>query len=424
MNKIFKLMLILPFFLFVLASCSSDSETNNNAKIELDFWTLFGGGDLSFMEEIVEEFNNSQDEIVVNMPAIRNSDYYTKLVTSVAANRGPDVAIAHTSKIPELNSRGLTEPIDDFAEEVGLDFNEFTKNLVEGTNLNGKHYGVPIDTHPFIMYVNNDLAAQAGVLDENGNIIMEETPEGYIDFLLKIKKALPDKIPLAISNAGADPFRMWWAFYFQMGGSPIYSGDLSSPDVTIDREIAIKAANYVRSLFHEHEIVPLNLADFYQDFQTGRAVTMTTGVWATGIWETTEGLDFTALPLPNLFEQKATWGDSHTLIMPIKENTTREKQLAVVKFMDFVTDRGVDWAEAGHIPAKKSVVESQEFQDLPYRSDYAKVAEYVALPNKTAYGDMSKRVFEQNLDLAWTNRESTEKVIDTLIKDLENLVKK
>src|SRR5690606_5401501 len=101
-------------------------------------------------------------------------------------------------------------------------------------------------------------------------------------------------------------------------------------------------------------------------------------------------------------------------IMPIKENTTREKQLAVVKFMDFVTDRGVDWAEAGHIPAKKSVVESQEFQDLPYRSDYAKVAEYVALPNKTAYGDMSKRVFEQNLDLAWTNRESTEKVIDTL----------
>lgn len=156
-------------------------------------------------------------------------EYYTKLLTSITAGKGPDLAIAHSHVLPELVNEGLLMELDGYASKVGMDFADFNQNVLDVIIYDDKHYAVPIDTHPQIMYINNKLVGDAGLLNDDGSVQMEETPEGFVKFLTTLKEALPEgKIPFAFSSAGEDPYRIWWALYTQMGGEQLLSDNLET----------------------------------------------------------------------------------------------------------------------------------------------------------------------------------------------------
>ncbi|ABO65786.1 Sugar transporter sugar binding protein [Geobacillus thermodenitrificans NG80-2] len=411
---------------FLLAACSGNKSSNTKVpegRTEIVMWNLFGGGDAEYMQEIVDAFNESQDKYFITNVFQEYEEYYTKLLTSIASGKGPDLAIAHSYVIPELVAEGLVTPIDKYASEIGLKWEEFNQNVLEAVIFEDKHYAVPIDTHPEIMFINNKLVREAGLLNDDGTVMMEETPEGFVEFLTKLKEKLPEgKMPFAFSNVGEDPYRIWWALYNQLGGEHIVEGDLEHPKYVLDTEKAIQAAKYIYDLYHTHKVIPLNLADFYSDFQTGNAAVMATGVWATGIWEKTDGLEFTPMPFPNMFGQKAAWASSHTFVLPFYSNADEEVLKGAVEFMKFATDNGAMWAKAGHIPAKDTVVESKEFKELPYRSDYAQVADYVKVVDKTVHARGIQDIMIRNLDRIWTNEATPEEAFKTIEQEVTELI--
>lgn len=430
MRKWLVILIGMVFITLVACSDSGNSGENNENAVEVPegatevvMWNLFGGGDAEYMKDIVEKFNESQDKYFVNNVMQEFDEYYTKLLTSIGSGKGPDLGIAHTHVLPELVSQGLVADINDFSADVGLNWDEFNQNVLEATIYDGNHYAVPIDTHPEIMYINTDLVDEAGLLNDDGTPNMEETPEGFVDFLTTLKEALPsDKMAFAFSNNGEDPYRIWWALYNQMGGEHIVSGDLDNPDYVLDEAKAITAANYVYDLYHTHEVIPLNLADFYADFQSGNAAVMSTGVWATGIWETTDDLNFLPMNFPNMFEQDAAWASSHTFVLPYYDKADEEAQKGAVQFMKFATDNGAMWAKAGHIPAKDTVVESDEFQEMPYRSDYAEVADYVKYVDRTVHARGIQEIVIRNLDMLWSGDATAEDVFATIKKEVTDLI--
>ncbi|WP_337018375.1 extracellular solute-binding protein [Oceanobacillus massiliensis] len=390
---------------------------------EVVMWNLFGGGDADFMQEIVDEYNASQEEIFINNVQQEFEEYYTKLITSVSAGKGPDLAVSHTNVLPELVSQGLVQELDTYGAEVGLNWEDFNQNILESTVFDGEHFAVPIDTHPHIFFVNNQLVGDAGLLNEDGSVKMEQTPEGFVEFLTTLKEELPEgKFPMAFSTAGVDSYRLWFSFYSQLGGENIVTDDLDNPEYVLDVEKAIEAANYMHDLWHKYEVIPLNLADFYADFQSGNAATISTGVWATGTWEATEDLDFSAMPAPNIFGQDSAFGNSHTFVIPTNQDADPEVQKGAIEFMDYATDKGVNWAEAGHIPAKTSIVESEEYAELPYRSDYAEVANYVNFPDQTIHARGIQDILIRNLDLIWTDEASPEEAFDLIENEVKALI--
>lgn len=426
MKKWSTMLMALVLVTIMLGACSgeSDDEANKGAKVpegatEVVLWNLFGGGDADYFQEIVDKYNDSQTDIFVNNIMQENAEYYTKLLTSSGAGKGPDVAIAHTHVIPELVSQGLVTELDGFTSN----WEDFNQNILEATVYDDQHYAIPLDTHAQIMYINNKLVGEAGLLNDDGSIKMEETPEGIIEFFTTLKEELPkDKMPFAFSNSGTDPYWMWWAFYTQMGGEGILTDDVDNPEYALDLDKAVKAANYLKDLYQEHEVIPLNLADFYSDFQTGNAATMSTGVWATGIWETTEDLDFTPIATPNIFGEDGAWGDSHTLVLPYYNDADEEVQKAAVEFMEFAADSGAIWAKAGHIPSKTTVIESDEFNELPYRSNYAEVASYVNFADRTIYARGVQDIVIRNLDMLWAGDATAEDVFSTIEKEVKDLI--
>src|SRR5690625_829381 len=202
------------FLLFVVVGCApnntdesntdSDKSTNKDTDItELSFWAPFSGGDADFMKVMISDFNEENDDIQVDYLTVTDDEYYTKFRTSVTSNQAPDIAVAHASRIAELQSANLIENLNDSSEEAGIDWSTYNENIVSSTLIDGDHYGVPLDTHALIMFANKTILDKAGVLDEDGMPIIDEGVEGFKAFLSQIQENTDDSVfPISATSSG------------------------------------------------------------------------------------------------------------------------------------------------------------------------------------------------------------------------------
>ena len=411
-------------------SCSTAKNTAEPAstqktagtKIQLTYWSFFGGGEGTYMQTIVDNFNKSQSDILVkNVIQAWGTPYYTKLTAAVAAGKGPDIGAAHISKLPALVDSGTVYPLDKYATDIKMDWGKFNKNILASTVYDDEHYAVPLDTHPFIMFYNKTLLKNAGLLSADGKPIMEAGVEGFEKFLGALKSKLPAGVyPLAESNSGDDIYRLWYSLYVQQGPTTLLSEDFKKS--SIDMEKAVKSADFVKSLFTKG-YVQKNLADFVKTFSSGKAAITFTGGWCTPVFEGIKGLSFGACELPTLMGKTATWGDSHTIIIPVQKNEDKEKQEAAMKFASFVADSAPIWAQAGHIPASDKVVASEEFKKLPYIQDYAQAAKHVVFFSKSTTNWAMFDVIKKDLDTIWNGSKDSKTALTKMASDIDNLVK-
>ncbi|HBI72396.1 MAG TPA: ABC transporter substrate-binding protein [Lachnospiraceae bacterium] len=407
------------------ADVNEDGTVNNPESVKVEegklvFWSLFSGGDGSFMDQIISDYNNTNPAMGVQSIMLVWADYYTKLQTAVAAGKGPDIGVSHVSKLPELVDQGAVIPIDDYLSELGIDLNTmYSENSIASVTFDGSVYAIPLDTHAEIMYFNKDILNRAGVsLNADGQLDIASADD-FKAILDKIKAVLPaGASPLALTNSGDDPYRVWWATYFQMGGTGLVSDDGST--VTLDVDIAVKAAEFVKSLFDEGYILT-GIDDHQALFQSGKAGILFGGTWATGAFEKTQGLNFGAQTFPQLFNNESCWADSHTLILPFNKERTEEETLNAVKFIvAAASDGGATWAKSGQIPSNLSVLQSKEYLSLPYRSDYKNALQTAVMPTKNANFYAMKAGMIDSLNAYWIDQVDAATAIDNLKAELES----
>ena len=79
------------------------------------------------------------------------------------------------------------------------------------------------------MYYNTSLLEEAGVTEEE--LLNVKDMEGFKDILKRCKEKLPAEIsPLGLTQSGDDPFRTWYAIYFQMGGKDFINAEGKNPE--------------------------------------------------------------------------------------------------------------------------------------------------------------------------------------------------
>lgn len=407
------------------ADVNEDGTVNNPDKVKVDkdklvFWSLFSGGDGGFMDQMIANYNATSPTKQVQSIMLVWADYYTKLQTAVAADKGPDLGVSHASSLPELVELGVVQPITSYLDELGVDMAaNYSQASIDAVTFDGEIYAVPLDTHAEIMYFNKDILEEAGVeLNAAGTVDINNVDEFYA-VCDKIKAVLPDgSSVISCTNNGDDPYRLWWATYFQMGGTPIVNEDGS--EVTLNKEIAVKAAEFVKGLYDKGYIAA-GIDDHQKFFQSGKAGIYTGGTWATGALEQTENLNFFAMPWPQMFDNKSCWADSHTFILPTKSARSEEDSKAAVEFMVFASQKdGVTWAGSGQIPAAKAVVESAEYKALPYRSSYMEELDYAVLPAKVSTFNAMKSGMIESLNALWTGSTDAAGAIDNLYDELDS----
>ena len=394
------------------ADVNGDGTVNNPEKIvagehELIFWSLFSGGDGDWMDKIIDDYNATNPEYKIVPVKLVWADYYTKLMTAVAAGKGPDIGVSHVSKLPELVANGAVQSF-----ETSLDWSEYTEGARNTVTFDGEVYGVPLDTHCLIAYLNTDLFKEAGIEPD----LSVNTEDDFVALLKQLKEKLPEgTYPLAMDKIQDYPFRYWWQVYYSMGGTDVIDAD---GKVAIDRDKAIKAAEFIKMLFDEEYITPNLTTTEEQDkiFQAGKAAMVFTGTWCVGKFGATDGLNFKATLVPSLFGTESAWADSHVFTIPVNPGRTPEETQGAIDFITWASKNGgLTWAESGQIPSNLTVTQSDAFKALPQRSEYMRAAQIAAYPPQSESFYTARADMIEKLDSYWNGDVSAEDMVDDMI---------
>ncbi|MFC0628067.1 ABC transporter substrate-binding protein [Kribbella deserti] len=324
--------------------------------VELDFWNGFTGGDGPFMRKLVEQFNAEHANIKVKMTVMQWADYYTKLPTAVSSGRGPAIAIMHVDSLATNAARNVIEPLDDVAKALDLKQDDFAEVVWKAGEFNGKRYGIPLDVHPLGFFYNKTLMQQAG-LDP-------AKPPATADEYAAALDALKGK---GIQGHWASPFQFTGVLSVQ---SLIwqFGGDMFNPEsnkAIWAEEPGVKALTWFVDLVKNGHS-PKNVA---QDadaiaLQNGKSAFNWNGIWNINTLKEKKGLEWGVAPLPNIGGEKAAWAGSHQFCLPKLKTPDTNKSTAARVFVNYVSQKSLEWAKGGQVPARKQVRESADFKAL------------------------------------------------------------
>src|SRR5699024_11791167 len=111
----------------------------------------------------------------------------THLAIAAAGGLAPAAAIMPASRVTGSAPGGLLAPwdVDELAAR-GLTEDDFLPQVWDQGMVDGSLYSIALDTHPFIMLYNVDVAEKAGVLRGDGTLQPVDSPQEFRDMALQM----------------------------------------------------------------------------------------------------------------------------------------------------------------------------------------------------------------------------------------------
>lgn len=374
---------------------------------QLAYWHLLTGGDGIKMAGLVDEANADNPGFHVTQTVLTwGTPYYTKLAMASAGGRGPDVAIMHASRLPGYAPGGLLDPWDlDLLAYYGITEDTFPAPVWEACFSGGKLYSVALDAHPFILMYNTEIAAAAGVLGSDGQLIDIDSPEQFLDVARKMQ-AVTGKHGLSYGylGDGAQMWRLFYTFYKQLGADMTLTPGEAA---VVDEDAAVTSLEFIQTLLDD------TIATASGDYATALAefVNGESGLFFSGVWElptmTAANVPMDAKPIPTLFGTPAVYADSHTFVLPHQDDPDPAKLEEVYLFVSNVLKNSISWAQAGHIPAYLPIVDSPAYAELIPQAHYATAAENLNYDPQawfTGSGSDFQNFFAENVQTVLLNK--------------------
>jgi multiple sugar transport system substrate-binding protein len=136
-------------------------------QTKVDWWTPRGDKvDLDATNKVVDLYHKSQDKVRVQpvyIPVTQGTQMSEKLLTSIAAGTPPDTAEFDRFVVASWAAKGSLEDLSDLAKGAGVTADQFFPFAWEEASYKGKLYAMPFDTDTRGIYINTDIATQAGL---------------------------------------------------------------------------------------------------------------------------------------------------------------------------------------------------------------------------------------------------------------------
>ena len=334
--------------------------TASAAPVEIDYWSVFTGGDGATMQSMVDTFNESQDEVHVNHTPMTADDLYQKIPLAVqTGTEVPDVAVVHIERIPNFVENEMLWSYDEeILAEAGISAGDYIESAYNASNIDDEQYGIPLDVHSYVTYYNKDLFDKYGLNEyvEDGVLTFDELKE------------LGDKAKE--QGFEGDVFDLGWmraqllCFYAQLDPSLTLSEDGVEP--CINNENMKKVFETMKDLY-DGGYTNKKDQDAAAEFYGGEML-----VWMEGIWMKAAvvdaGINFGMIPAvaydPAVIKN---WTSSHNFVQFADEERTEDEDLAVAKFIKFMGEHNSEtWAkDAGQCPAYVSAWDNLDLDELP-----------------------------------------------------------
>ncbi|NVM99127.1 extracellular solute-binding protein [Arthrobacter sp. SDTb3-6] len=407
----------------LLSGCGG---TASAAGVEqLRFWHLLSGGDGIKMQAMIDAANAAQSAYKVTPTVLAwGAPYYTKLAMASAGGRPPEVAIMHAARMPGYAPGGLLDAWDlDLLAGHGVTKDDFAPRIWEGSQLDGKVFSIPLDSHPFILMYNTKVAGTAGLLGADGQLETITSGDRFKEAALEMGKVTGRHgLSYGYLSDGAQMWRMFYTFYRQHGATmELPQGQKAK----VDRDVAVDVLEYI------HSLLDGRIATASGDGGTAIAefASQGSGMLASGVWELptmqTAKVPFDAMPIPTLFGTPAAYADSHAFVLPHQNNLDARKRADVYAFVAQILKGSLNWAKAGHIPAFQPVVRSGAYKALLPQAHYAGAADIINYDPRawfTGSGSDFQNYFAENIQNVFLGRTRAKDGWDSFVRRLDTLL--
>lgn len=363
------------------------NDGGGGGETTIKYWTLFGGGDGEAMKAMVEEFNNQHDGIHIKRQRLPWDEYYNKLYTALTGGNPPDLGVVHATRLAKY--KDVLVPLGDHLDSGASD--KYITSVWEKTSLDGTQLALPLDTHPVGLYYNKDLFKSAGLDPESPPTNFEELKQAANTITEKTDKQAFNPGPYAEGSF----LRTYLGLLRQRGGQ-ILTDDKSK--AAFDGEDGIEIAKLYSQMTGEWG---WDKADSSVDrgtkaFRAGDLAMTVNGTWYYGALQ---DVDFEwGMTKPYVApggEQGSTWANSHTLAIPRNPNRSQEKTQAAVTAAKWLTQKSKTWGtQAGHLPANKKVLESDEIRNAPVWDKTLSTFYEIAQNDELAYMPRTETITE------------------------------
>ena len=340
---------LIPFLLSATLACSvlGGAAYADDASGDVTIWYYWETeGHQKALGHIIEEFNNSQDDITVEAKYVPFADFKKQLSVGASADELPDLVILDNPDHAAYAAMGIFADITD-----KFDVSNYYEGPVNSCTLDGKLYGVPFGSNDLVLFYNEDMLKEAGC----------EVPTTWDELLEAAKATTTDTVSgfahCALQNEeGTFNFLPW-----------VWSTGATSYE--IDSEGGIKALQFEKDLVDSgamtKEAINWTQGDTMHQFIAENLAMMINGTWQIPTMrEEVPDLKWNVAPIPQDKEQASgLGGENYAVIAGGNED-------AAIEFLKYATSPETClymMNAMGYISADSTIAEGQFEGDEVYQ---------------------------------------------------------
>lgn len=334
----------------------TQKDEDMKGKTKVDFWYSGGKTAVKVVQDIVDDYNKSQDTYFVK--TVTQADYsetYEKLQAAIAGNVAPDVVLLESDSARGLSDKNL---VIDLSEKMKKD-NDFNEDdyvstfFEQGKDDNDKIFGIPAYGTTQVLYYNKNAFNKAGI-DPN-NI---KTWQDLAQAASKIKND-------GEYTYGWEP--MWGADNLidasLSNGGTIFSKD--GKKVTINSKEWVEVWSNFEKWIHDDKTMAIHSGGQGWEYwyKTIDDVIQNKAGGYTGSSGDQADLDFSivgAIEQPSWKDGTESKPVARALMLSVLTKSSEEKQAGAYDFMKYFTNvkSQAKWSmSTGYVPVNKGVLD-------------------------------------------------------------------
>lgn len=367
---------------------------------EITFWHYMSEDkEGKFVNEAIEEFNNSQDEVHVTAQYLPREELMKQYTIGVVSGELPDCGMVDNPDHASYASMGVFEDITDLYNS--WDEADFMEGSINSCYYDDKLYGLPWGNNCLGLFYNKSMLEEAGV----------EVPTTWSELEAACEKLTTDTCKgLAISAIGNEEGTFQYMPWLLSAGGSVdnLTSDESKESMTYLKDLMDKG-------YISKECINWTQADAEKQFASGQAAMMINGPWQfSGLSDDAPDLEYGVAKVP-----KADDGDYASVLGG--ENVAICKGANVEaswKFLTWITSKeeSAKICEAiGRYSPRADVDVQEMYKDDPLNATFAEI-----LPTAESRGpspvwpEISEAIYSAEQEVL-----SGQKDVDTAMSDAQ-----
>ncbi|MFT4412417.1 ABC transporter substrate-binding protein [Fredinandcohnia humi] len=410
------LFVLMSFILVIAAGCSSKSggDSNSEGKKVVTFWDLRIDYEKEWTEKVIKEYNESQDEVVIEYKSINQSDYMTTaLPVAFANNEGPDIFNISPGDFTKYAETGIMADLNPYFPEGAKE--DFQEAAIDAVTIDGKVLALPYESELVGLYYNKKMLDDAGV----------EVPKTWEELMVAAEKLTTDEVSGLVLPQEKDAYLnfIFYPFLWQNGGSVLNEDGTES---TFDSPETAEALDFWGSFFQKGYApsqTPKGSSDI-GNLGDGTAAMQVAGTWAIATIEADySDLDIGVAPLP-IPEggQPKTVAGGWKLAVNANSDYVKEAAEFIMWVMAEDPSRPLEWATEAKFayPARNSVIEAgKEIYNKGLRKVFTEEMYDTAIPEPFYGPEIVEAIGEGLQQVMFGNAKGTDvaKEVDAKIQE-------